>query len=423
MDSAIAQFSRFLHAERNASPETVRAYLREVSALRSFLAGRGAGATAAAAPGGGEDFPGWAAVAVSDLRRYVAARLAGRKGTTVARSIAAVRTFFSFLATQGAVRENPAAAISAPRREDRLPEFLPVDEMMDLLRSLPAGGELEKRDAAILELLYSSGLRVGELVALKRGDVSPGEGTARVTGKGRKVRIVPVGSKALRALAAYLEARNGGTSAADGDPDEALFLNARGGTLTARSVARILDRALARLGAMRRLSPHGMRHSFATHLLESGADLRAIQEMLGHASLSTTQRYARVNVSHLVRAYENAHPRARAGHSSSPGPKSRASGTRSQGELPGSPGPKSRVGGASGESRGVPRSAGQSDARSPAERRAVGSAESRGAPGSRERGVPRKRGESGARATTGRSDSLRPESRASGANAKRGKRA
>ncbi len=306
LDSAIDQFSRFLHAERNASPETARAYLREVTALRGFLS-EGI-------------FPGWAAVTASDLRRYVAARLPGRKGTTVARSIAAVRTFFSFLAAQGAIRGNPAVGISAPRREDRLPEFLPVDEMMDLLRSLPAGGELEKRDAAILELLYSSGLRVGELVALRSGDVSTDEGTARVTGKGRKVRIVPVGAKASRALTEYLAARSSGKRPAGDDPGEALFLNARGGALTARSVARILERALARIGGRRHLSPHGIRHSFATHLLESGADLRAIQEMLGHASLSTTQRYARVNVSHLVRAYEDAHPRAKARYSDRPQP-------------------------------------------------------------------------------------------------------
>ncbi len=312
MDSAIDQFSRFLHAERNASPETARAYLREVATLRRFLSGGRGSETVAGERGGGPAFACWSAVTTSDLRRYVAARLPGRKGTTVARSIAAIRTFFSFLGAQGAVRGNPAAGIAGPRREDRLPEFLPVDEMVDLLRSLPAGGELEKRDAAILELLYSSGLRVGELVALKREDVSMDEGTARVTGKGRKVRIVPVGTKAMRALKAYLEARGSAKTASGNEAAEALFLNARGGRLTARSVARILERALARAGGARRLSPHGMRHSFATHLLESGADLRAIQEMLGHASLSTTQRYARVNVSHLVRAYEDAHPRAKA---------------------------------------------------------------------------------------------------------------
>ncbi len=356
MDSAIEQFSRFLDAERNASPETARAYLREVAALRRFLCG----------PEGEGRFRGWSSVTAADLRRYVAARLPGRKGATVARSVAAVRTFFAFLATQGLVRGNPAAGIPAPRREDRLPEFLPVDEMLDLLRSLPAGGELEKRDAAILELLYSSGLRVGELVALRRGDVSLDERTARVTGKGRKVRIVPVGSEALRALARYLAARDGdadpgggrpgpgapagrpsGAERAGDGPGEPLFLNARGGRLTARSVARILDRALARAGGGRRLSPHGLRHSFATHLLESGADLRAIQEMLGHASLSTTQRYARVNVSHLVRAYEDAHPRARVRPSESPRPQSPEGVTRAHGPRPDSGQPKSREGGAS----------------------------------------------------------------------------
>ena len=355
LDSAIEQFSRFLHAERNASPETARAYLREVTALHAFLSGRSGGGTRTGELASGADFRGWAAVTVSDLRRYVAARLPGRKGTTVARSIAAVRTFFSFLATQGAIRGNPAAGVSAPRREDRLPEFLPVDEMMDLLRSLPAGGELEKRDAAILELLYSSGLRVGELVALRRGDVSIDEGTARVTGKGRKVRIVPVGEKASRALTEYLAARSSGQGPAGDDPGEALFLNARGGTLTARSVARILDRALERLGGRRHLSPHGIRHSFATHLLESGADLRAIQEMLGHASLSTTQRYARVNVSHLVRAYEDAHPRAKVRRSGSPSPQSPEGVTRIRPGQTDSAHPEPRDGGASLDSGGVPR--------------------------------------------------------------------
>ncbi len=286
-----------------------------------------------------------------------------------------MRTFFSFLAAQGALRGNPAAGIVAPRREDRLPEFLPVDEMMDLLRSLPSGGELEKRDAAILELMYSSGLRVGELVGLARGDVSIEERTARVTGKGRKVRIVPVGTEALRALSAYLAARSAEAGRRGDAPGDPLFLNARGGALTARSVARILDRALERAGAGRRLSPHGIRHSFATHLLESGADLRAIQEMLGHASLSTTQRYARVNVSHLVRAYEDAHPRARGGHlagprpqspegltrgrqgqSAAPGPQLPEGATRVRGQRPDSGQPEPRGGGAPGRSPGgIPR--------------------------------------------------------------------
>jgi integrase/recombinase XerC len=280
LDFAIEQFSRFLLSERNASRETTRAYLREVSDLRDFLLET----RREDSQSGGSEW--WKAISVGDLRRYLAARFPGKKGSTMARKIAALRTFFSFLVTVGEIPGNPASGVAAPRRAMRLPEFLPVDEMVDLLRSLPAEGEAGKRDAAILELLYSSGLRVGELVSLRNMDVSLEEGTVRVRGKGRKVRVVPAGE----------------------DWQEVLFRNLRGGALSARSVARILDKALTRAGIGRHLSPHGIRHSFATHLLESGADLRAIQEMLGHTSLSTTQRYARVNVGHLVRAYEEAHP-------------------------------------------------------------------------------------------------------------------
>lgn len=295
------RFSRFLLSERNASRETVRAYAREVSDLRDFLA---------ESPGEGTRGGGWAEVTPADLRRYLASRFPGKKGTTIARKIAAVRSFFAFLVAQGELQGNPAVGLAAPRRETRLPGFLPVDEMLDLLRAVQPPGWRGSRNAAILELLYSSGLRVGELVSLRRGDLSLEEGTVRVTGKGRKTRVVPLGEQAVRVLAGYFDAcpfpDPGGTVGWGG----ALFRNARGGALTARSVARILARSLETAGIGRHISPHGIRHSFATHLLESGADLRAIQEMLGHASLSTTQRYARVNVSHLVRAYEEAHPMA-----------------------------------------------------------------------------------------------------------------
>ncbi|MBI5575133.1 MAG: tyrosine recombinase XerC [Deltaproteobacteria bacterium] len=303
MGSAVRRFSQFLLSERNASDETVRAYLREVSGLRSFLR-----ETAGKDPD--DVWGGWRTVTAADLRRYFTASFAGRKSSTMARKISAVRSFFSFLMGQGEIGGNPAAELTAPRREMRLPDFLPVDEMMDLLRSLPRGGEREDRDAAIIELLYSSGLRVGELVSLRAEDVNLDERTVRVSGKGRKVRIVPVGEKAAGALKAYLDSSGRGYSAERGAP---LFRNLRGGALTARSVARILEGALRRAASERHLSPHGLRHSFATHLLESGADLRAIQEMLGHASLSTTQRYARVNVSHLLRTYESAHPLSRVG--------------------------------------------------------------------------------------------------------------
>jgi integrase/recombinase XerC len=307
--TAIGRFSQFLLSERNASRDTVRAYVREVSDLRAFLAETN-GRDPETARGG------WKPVTTSDLRRFFSARFPNLKPSSLARKISAVRSFFSFLVGQGMLPGNPAASLASPRREMRLPEFLPVDEMMDLLRSLPGGGEKHARDAAILELLYSSGLRVGELVALRREDIHLEEGTVRVQGKGRKVRIVPVGGKAVRALTEYLAAREARGPFPDSPERGVLFRNLRGGGLTARSVARILEEALRRAGTGRRLSPHGLRHTFATHLLESGADLRAIQEMLGHASLSTTQRYARVNVSHLVRAYESAHPLSRAGRRS-----------------------------------------------------------------------------------------------------------
>ena len=222
----------------------------------------------------------------------------------MARTVSALRAFFSFLVEQGERDDNPAASLSSPRRRQELPAFLAVDEMASLLDGGRGPGERGLRDAALLEVLYSGGIRVGELVALSPGDVSRETGTARVLGKGRKVRLVPLGPKACEALRLYMAARREPAPDA-GDP---LFLNSRGGRLTARSVARILVSSLERAGDGRRLSPHGVRHSFATHLLESGADLRAIQEMLGHASLSTTQRYARVDVAHLLRSYEDAHP-------------------------------------------------------------------------------------------------------------------
>ncbi len=307
MGSAVEEFSKYLGSQRSASPETVRAYVREVSGLRAWLA-ETEGRDPDASPGG------WRLVTTSSLRRFFSTRFPGLAASSMSRKISAIRSFFAFLAEQGGPAANPAVPIASPRRTMRLPEFLPVDEMMDLLRSLPAGGERNARDAAILELLYSSGLRVGELVSLREGDLSLGEMTVRVTGKGRKVRVVPLGRKAAEALRVYLEVRRGRAAGPGGSsPDDPVFRNLRGGPLTARSVARILSAAMARAGLGRHLSPHGIRHTFATHLLESGADLRAIQEMLGHASLSTTQRYARVDVGHLVRTYEGAHPLSRRG--------------------------------------------------------------------------------------------------------------
>ncbi|MCL2102981.1 MAG: tyrosine-type recombinase/integrase [Syntrophorhabdaceae bacterium] len=307
------RFRKCLEAESNASKETVRAYLREIGDLRKHIV-----ETTGKDPEDG----GWASVTTADVRRFLSSSMEGLESSSVARRLSAVRTFFSFLVSVGEARTNPASGISAPRRSMRLPEFLPVDEMTGFLSSFSAKDPATKRNAAILELLYSSGLRVGELVSLRMRDISLESKTVRVTGKGRKTRIVPVGEKALHALREYLDVRPAVVGAGfQSGIDEPLFLNLRGKVgpksgagISARSVARMLEKAVSNSkGVRRRLSPHGMRHSFATHLLESGADLRAIQEMLGHASLSTTQRYARVDVSHLVGMYEKAHPLAKAG--------------------------------------------------------------------------------------------------------------
>ena len=312
-EGGINRFRKYLDAELNASKETVRAYLREISDLRKHLV-----ETTGKDPEDG----GWVSVTTADVRRFLSSSMEGYETSSVARRLSAIRTFFSFLVSTGEARANPASGLSGPRRYMRLPEFLPVDEMAGFLSSLPADDPATKRNAAILELLYSSGLRVGELVSLRMRDISMESKTVRVTGKGRKVRIVPVGEKALCALREYLDVRPAVVGAEfQSGIDEPLFLNRQGKVgfksgagISARSVARILKDAVGKSkGVNRRLSPHGMRHSFATHLLESGADLRAIQEMLGHASLSTTQRYARVDVSHLVGMYEKAHPLAKSG--------------------------------------------------------------------------------------------------------------
>jgi integrase/recombinase XerC len=218
-----------------------------------------------------------------------------------------VRAFFRFLVRAGHLTADPAATVGTPKARRGLPAHLTLDEIDRLLAAPPAEGIAGLRDRAILEVLYSSGLRVSELVGLDWADVDRDAGLLRVRGKGRKERVVPIGCPALRALDAYAAA-----AAAAGRPivPGAVFRNLRGGRLTARSVARLVERYVAACGTSTRATPHALRHTFATHLLGGGADLRAIQEMLGHASLSTTQRYTHVDLRQLTDAYDRAHPRA-----------------------------------------------------------------------------------------------------------------
>jgi integrase/recombinase XerC len=220
----------------------------------------------------------------------------------VARKLAAVRSCYRFLVRRGVIEGNPAREARSPRQPRRLVSFLPIDEATQLVDGKAIGGRSRARDLAILELLYASGLRVSELAGLDLDDVDRGERTVRVLGKGSKERIVPYGGAASRALESWLGDR--------GEARGPLFTNARGGRLTVRSVHTIVRRSARAAGITRRVSPHTLRHTFATHLLEGGADLRAIQELLGHSRLSTTQRYTHVGAEQLMKVYDRAHPRA-----------------------------------------------------------------------------------------------------------------
>ena len=295
MEDLLARFERHLSVERNVSAHTRAAYLGDLEQFRRFLLEELGESSAAAL----------ARIDRLLLRRYLAQLHKGYKKSSIARKLAALRTFFRFLVREGILAASPGELVSTPRQEKYLPRTLSVDEAHDLLDKVAEGGLLALRDQAIFETLYSCGLRVGELVGLDVACLDLAQSLVRVLGKGRKERIVPVGGKARAALDRYLEAR--------GRPagDEPLFLNHRGGRLTARSVQRNLKTRLLKTGLLKDATPHALRHSFATHLLGGGADLRSIQELLGHASLSTTQKYTRVSVEHLLQVYDQAHPRSR----------------------------------------------------------------------------------------------------------------
>ena len=299
MTEEIELYMHHLRAERHASAHTLRSYRSDLRELRAFLAG----------DEGARHDVAVRRVSTADLRAYASAKLRAARRSTVSRKVSAIRGFFSFLTLRGKIRRDPAAQLVAPKIEKRLPVFLPIDDTERLLNGLPSGDAWAERDRAILETLYSSGLRVSELVGLDWQHVDFENDCVRVFGKGRKERIVPVGELALDALRAYRsELRNLGQ---EGIETAAVFVNRRGGRLTTRSVARFVKRYALRSGTPVAASPHALRHTFATHLLNQGADLRAIQELLGHASLSTTQRYTHVNLDHLMKAYDGAHPRAK----------------------------------------------------------------------------------------------------------------
>ena len=298
MRDRIHEFLDVLALDRDQSPHTVRSYAKDLSDLLAFLAGDDDPAA---------DFP-LETIDARAIRSWVADMHArGLAPATVGRRLSAARAFFRWLGREGLVDDNPAATVKNPKRPERLPERLDVEDVQAVLEAPDPATPAGLRDRALLELTYACGLRVSELVGLDLDDVGFTDRTARVLGKGRKERIVPFGRRAAAAVRAYLSAF---APLRERSGEEALFLNQRGGRLTDRSVRRILDAAVERAALVRGVYPHLLRHSFATHLLESGMDLRAIQELLGHARLSTTQRYTKVSLERILEVYDQAHPRA-----------------------------------------------------------------------------------------------------------------
>ncbi len=299
MQTAIARFLRYLQVERNAADLTIKSYREDLKSLAEYL--------------GGEDGqpPKPSELTPLDLRGYVAAlHQAGYAKSSVSRRLASLRSFFRFAQREGLCENNPAKPLRNPRRDRRLPHFLTSDEIARLLEAPEAAEPLGLRDRAMLETMYSAGLRVSELVGINDGDLDMDGGLVRVRGKGRRERLSPIGSFARRAIRRWLKKRTLSPKVASG-PDAPVFVNKFGRRLTTRSVARMLEKYLKQTGLDQRTSPHTLRHSFATHLLDRGADIRSVQELLGHKSLVTTQIYTHVSTAGLREAYEKAHPRAK----------------------------------------------------------------------------------------------------------------
>jgi integrase/recombinase XerC len=293
MRKHIFNFIHYLKTVRNVSPHTERSYLSDLEQLSGFL--------------GDADF---STVDHQNLRQFIA-HLMERKirKSSIARKLSAIRAFFKYLNREGILTNNPAALVATPRKEKRLPAVLTADDAQRLMESpgryKKGGHNSEIRDRAVLETLYSTGIRASELTGMNREDIDRHDQLIRIRGKRRKERVVAVGRTALAAIDMYLDQKHGGNET------QAVFTGPSGKRLTARTVQRILENYRKQLGLQQKASPHTLRHSFATHMLESGADLRAIQELLGHASLSTTQRYTHLNLDSLMDVYDKAHPKAR----------------------------------------------------------------------------------------------------------------
>ena len=298
MPPIVDEFHNWLRVERGYSPRTVDSYLSDLKELLLFC----------------QQNDELDPMRTETLRRFIGSLHGKNSAASVARKLSALRTFFRFLQMQGKIDKNPLQGIANPRLVRYIPSFLTVDEVFCLLDAPGSTDKLALRDKALMEVLYATGIRVSEVVSCNISDLDFDLGMVKVTGKGNKERIVPFGRAAEEALQRYFPQRQTlitARAARGGTPEKsALFLNNRGTRLTARSVERLIGNYGRRAGIQVTVTPHALRHSFATHLLEMGADLRTVQELLGHVSLSTTQKYTHVNMEHLTRVYDAAHPLA-----------------------------------------------------------------------------------------------------------------
>ena len=289
----ISRFVDYLHDEKRYSPNTLKNYRRDLHGFADYLKA--------------QEIADWNAVSVHDVRAFVARQhRGGLGGRSLQRLLSSIRSFYHFLLREGDAQNNPALDVRAPKAPRKLPSALDVDQVGRLLKH-SGDDPLSVRDQAMMELMYSSGLRLSELIGLNLGDIDLADGLLRVTGKGRKTRDVPVGRLAREAVKRWLRARSDLAA-----PDEtALFVGTRGTRLGPRAVQQRLRQWAIRQGLDQRLHPHMLRHSFASHMLESSGDLRAVQELLGHADISTTQVYTHLDFQHLAKVYDAAHPRAK----------------------------------------------------------------------------------------------------------------
>lgn len=292
MDNFIKQFTKYLGTERNYSAHTLRAYKRDLAEFRDFLNSAGSA----------QDLNN---IADSDLRRFIGLLNKKNSKSTIERKLASLRAFFDYMQKEKIIKANPAKLIPSPKKEKKLPVFLSVDEMFKLIDQHLHGGVRGFRDKAVLELMYSSGIRVGELVNLTLDNLDIENKELKLLGKGSKERIVPVGQKAIKSLLDYLEKRELLKPRTD-----YIFINNRGTKISERSIGRIVKKFAQAASLNKNVSPHALRHSFATHLLGSGADLRAIQDMLGHSSLSVTQKYTHTSIERIMNVYDKTHPRS-----------------------------------------------------------------------------------------------------------------